>query len=102
MFLHDRNKAVRNSKKRSFNQRRELFNNGYMVISVLLLSLPICTFGILSLKLIGFNSSLSTNYLETSYHPTSIPWIENSRKCEDSGRIWEANKCWDTEHSPLF
>ncbi|MFM7407151.1 MAG: hypothetical protein ACKO3K_10930 [Cuspidothrix sp.] len=34
--------------------------------------------------------------------PASIPWIDNQYECQNSGRYWEKNKCWDKEHSPDF
>ncbi|WP_353928938.1 hypothetical protein WJM97_11410 [Okeanomitos corallinicola TIOX110] len=70
-------------------------------------SLPFNTYGILKVISLVSNSSSISIYPakineETSYHPTSIPWIDNSSSCEKSGRVWENEQCWDGEHSALF
>ncbi|TAF09897.1 MAG: hypothetical protein EAZ77_04260 [Nostocales cyanobacterium] len=49
-----------------------------------------------------FNQQTSQFNQQTSQHPTSIPWIDNSISCENSGRVWENDKCWDSEHSAMF
>jgi hypothetical protein len=43
--------------------------------------------------------SAATN---TSFQPTSIPWLEDKSNCQYTGRSWHENKCWDNEHSPTF
>lgn len=101
MFLHNRDRYGKNSRKCSSNKDGGLFTSRNIVIYVFILALPICTSGIFRLVIPGLNSYQSANF-ETSFHPTSIPWIDNSRKCEDTGRIWATDKCWDTEHSPQF
>jgi hypothetical protein len=35
-------------------------------------------------------------------YPTGIPWIENEADCKNSGRSWQDNVCWDSEHDPVF
>lgn len=37
-----------------------------------------------------------------STYPTSIPWIKSQIQCEDTGRNWSNNQCWDEEHSASF
>ncbi|TVP61430.1 MAG: hypothetical protein EA343_14265 [Nodularia sp. (in: Bacteria)] len=44
----------------------------------------------------------SISFMPTSPHPTSIPWINNKFDCERTYRIWNDDKCWDSEHSPTF
>jgi hypothetical protein len=49
--------------------------------------------------------SLLISYLTsnlTTTHPTSIPWIKEKSECEKTGKTWQDNKCWDSEHNPLF
>jgi hypothetical protein len=38
----------------------------------------------------------------TLIYPTSIPWLESKIECENTGRYWYRDKCWDQEHSPNF
>lgn len=38
----------------------------------------------------------------TSFHATSIPWLTNQYICQETGRIWRDDKCWDEEHNPTF
>jgi hypothetical protein len=35
-------------------------------------------------------------------YPTGIPWIDNEADCQNSGRTWQDNICWDSEHNPIF
>ncbi|WP_200327358.1 hypothetical protein [Sphaerospermopsis aphanizomenoides] len=101
MFLYTRKRLLNNSKRAIKSTDKGFLTIGNLTIFVFLLILPISTFSILRIVLPMFNSYPSTN-VETSYHPTSIPWIEDSARCENSGRTWDGNKCWDFEHSPLF
>ncbi|AFY49145.1 hypothetical protein Nos7524_3350 [Nostoc sp. PCC 7524] len=39
---------------------------------------------------------------DTSFQATSIPWLDNQSSCQETGRNWHENKCWDEEHSPTF
>jgi hypothetical protein len=56
------------------------------------------TCGFVSLSLIIALINTNANKI----HPTSIPWIEEKTRCDQTGRIWRNGKCWDSEHSPLF
>ena len=47
-------------------------------------------------------SSLSSILLPASPFATSLPFIENQSSCEQTGRIWRHNQCWDSEQNPLF
>ncbi|MGF2036033.1 MAG: hypothetical protein RMZ43_012080 [Nostoc sp. CmiVER01] len=67
-----------------------LFLLGFLII------LSICSYTIFSSAL----SSLTPT--SSSYHPTSIPWIDDKSECEHTGRIWNHGKCWDFEQSPNF
>lgn len=35
-------------------------------------------------------------------HSTGIPWIQDQRTCQESGRSWENSICWDQQHDPNF
>lgn len=41
-------------------------------------------------------------YEKQNIHRTSIPWLENRKDCEHTGRTWEGGKCWDSEHDMMF
>lgn len=62
----------------------------------LLIIFIISSFAILTLVL----SSISS--IPTSSYPTSIPGINNKFDCERTHRLWNDDKCWDSEHSPMF
>jgi heme/copper-type cytochrome/quinol oxidase subunit 1 len=47
-------------------------------------------------------SSVSYTFSSLEENPTSIPWIDNESDCGYTRRIWRDNKCWDSEHNPLF
>jgi hypothetical protein len=47
----------------------------------------------------SFVSSIS---LPISPFATSLPFIENQSSCEQTGRIWRHDKCWDSEQNPSF
>lgn len=47
-------------------------------------------------------SSLSSISLPASPFATSLPFIENQSSCEQTGRIWRHNQCWDSEQNPSF
>jgi hypothetical protein len=47
----------------------------------------------------SFSALSSTNSI---VHPTSIPWLQNQKDCEKTGRIWQDGECWDQQHSPEF
>ena len=49
----------------------------------------------------SFMISYVTSNLST-IHPTSIPGIKDQEKCEQTGRVWEDDKCWDYQHNPSF
>ncbi|MCW5315050.1 hypothetical protein GTQ43_14895 [Nostoc sp. KVJ3] len=78
-----------------WTQTNILLITGYLII------LPICTLIVLSLLLPLLTASLLAS-LGTSYHSTSIPWIDDASECEHTGRSWSDRKCWDKEHNPMF
>ena len=47
-------------------------------------------------------SSLRSISLPATPFATSLPFIENQSLCEQSGKIWRYEKCWDTEQNPSF
>jgi hypothetical protein len=51
--------------------------------------------------LISFLSYTFATTTDESY-PTSLPWIGKKSDCENRGRKWYDNKCWDGEHNLLF
>ncbi len=57
------------------------------------------TFSSLGFRLLNFDVFTS---IEESYHPTSIPWIDNAYECHRTGRDWHEQECWDDEHNPMF
>ena len=59
------------------------------------------TFRLLCLPL-GSTLTLSAAEESTSNHPTSIPWINDEYRCEDTGRTWRKDQCWDYEHDSSF
>jgi hypothetical protein len=105
----NRQEMHKNSQKYQINNPRGLWTVSHILITVFILSLPFNTFAILRLisfisnphSTINLETSSKIN-LETFYHPASIPWIDNLLSCEKSGRIWEDDKCWDSEHSAMF
>lgn len=101
MFLYKKNYLFNNDKKSKPTANNRYWTVYNIMIYVFLLSILIDTYAFLRLVLPVFSSPVFTN-VGTSYHPTSIPWIDNSSQCEHSGRSWENNKCWDSEHSPTF
>jgi hypothetical protein len=71
----------------------------------ILFSLAIITFigaGCLTVQLlVSFLSYTFATTTDESY-PTSLPWIGKKSDCENRGRKWHENKCWDGEHNLLF
>ncbi|MBD2680071.1 MULTISPECIES: hypothetical protein [Nostoc] len=47
-------------------------------------------------------SSVSYTFSSLEENPTSIPWIDNEFDCQYTRRTWRDNKCWDSEHNPMF
>ncbi|NET10357.1 MAG: hypothetical protein F6K09_17515 [Merismopedia sp. SIO2A8] len=35
-------------------------------------------------------------------HETGLPWIETKADCEEAGRTWADDVCWDAEHDASF
>jgi len=35
-------------------------------------------------------------------YPTSLPWVGSKSQCEEFGRTWRNDQCWDDEHSHDF
>ncbi|UKO98701.1 hypothetical protein [Nostoc sp. UHCC 0870] len=52
--------------------------------------------------LVGKSLLFPVSPVNKSTYPTSIPWIKSKIDCEDTGRNWRNNKCWDEEHSASF
>jgi hypothetical protein len=48
-----------------------------------------------------YNTKVSEDK-EESFHPTSIPWLNDLSSCEETGRVWKNDQCWDLEHSAMF
>jgi hypothetical protein len=61
-------------------------------------SAAILTVGILA----GKSFLFPVSPVNQSSYPTSIPWIKSKIECEDTGRNWSNNQCWDEEHSASF
>ncbi|MBD2363580.1 hypothetical protein H6G36_20700 [Anabaena minutissima FACHB-250] len=52
--------------------------------------------------MLGKSLLFPVNPVNKSTYPASIPWINSKVECEDTGRQWLDNKCWDEEHSSSF
>lgn len=75
--------------------------NGETVTKLLIYT--ICSTAIVTASILLSKSCLfSSAAANESYHPTSIPWLKTKFDCEDSGRHWENNQCWDEEHNAVF
>ncbi|MEM9219249.1 MAG: hypothetical protein AAGD25_33560 [Cyanobacteria bacterium P01_F01_bin.150] len=35
-------------------------------------------------------------------HPTALPWIQTEKECLGENRFWDADSCWDKQHSERF
>ena len=49
-----------------------------------------------------FISSSTLSFFSTRSdpsYPTSLPWVESKSRCEEFGRVWHNDRCWDGEHS---
>ncbi len=71
-------------------------------INILLLLGLLIIFIVSSLALFTLVLSSISSVPTSSPYPTSIPWINNQFECERTDRIWNEDKCWDSEHSPTF
>lgn len=38
----------------------------------------------------------------SSFYPTGIPWLNSRAACENTGRVWKGETCWDEQHNPNF
>lgn len=57
------------------------------------------TIGLFQLK------SISLDFLANPFdviYPTGIPFKPDKESCEDSGRIWRDDQCFDYDHDPNF
>jgi hypothetical protein len=104
MFLQNNPQGVcKSGQQNQKHHTGSLLSIRNICLSLFVLSLPFDTFVLLRLVSLISNSSFTVNLnVETSYYPTSIPWIEDSLSCEKSGRFWRNEKCWDSKHSPFF
>ncbi|WP_179228493.1 hypothetical protein [Leptolyngbya ohadii] len=73
--------------------------------------LPISAFILLSISvstatlLLWQRSQANDDVLQADspdIHPTAIPWLTSEWSCEQAGKYWEDEVCWDREHSPEF
>ena len=69
-------------------------------------SMPFSTYLILRNTLLSSDQSLIksvyTDEEDESAYPTAIPWIENAKLCQKSGRLWQNDQCWDKQHNSSF
>lgn len=68
---------------------------GLLQSSILLLSLS-------SIVVLGWLYGLQPSITRMEIHPTGIPWLQSQESCESTGRLWQDDICWDTEHDPTF
>ncbi len=107
MFLYKNRKTLKTDKNSKNPAYKSSWSIKNIIVYVFILTIPIDTYAFLRLVIPLFSSPISIDVgdisnMGTSYYPTSIPWINNPSRCENSGRSWENNKCWDSEHSPTF
>jgi hypothetical protein len=58
--------------------------------------------GMLLVELAQQVPSMMTSWQTDNPHPTGIPWIQSKTNCQDSGRVWRDDVCWDAKHNPSF
>lgn len=46
--------------------------------------------------------ALSAQSQQAEIHPTAIPWLQDQQSCEQTGREWKDDHCWDREWSHKF
>lgn len=39
---------------------------------------------------------------EEQIRPTAIPWLQDQKSCEATGRFWKDDNCWEKEWSHLY
>jgi hypothetical protein len=69
------------------------------IVGLTLLTLSLS--GVAALGYGAFRLTLQASQRD-DVHPTAIPWLQSRSACEQTGRTWESNECWDREHSPDF
>jgi hypothetical protein len=57
--------------------------------------------GVAAIGYTGLRLTLQASQRD-NVHPTAIPWLQSRSACEQTGRTWENNECWDQGHSPDF
>ncbi|MDJ0620065.1 MAG: hypothetical protein QNJ63_25555 [Calothrix sp. MO_192.B10] len=87
---HSKNTKLQQKRKRFSNTRQTLAIAGFAML--FLISGSVTIFLILSF----FSSRHNASY------PTSLPWVESKSQCEEFGRTWRNDQCWDAEHSHNF
>lgn len=59
-----------------------------------------CVGGLASLSLVLL-AQTNWAFLSQNYS-TIIPFKEDQASCEESGRVWREDQCYDDEHDPVF
>jgi hypothetical protein len=77
----------------------------YGAIAVMLLVLGLTT----AVTVVGYQvlrdtlaSSQQNSLQQADFHSAAIPWLSNQEECEQSGRIWQSDQCWEQQHNPNF
>lgn len=55
--------------------------------------------------MIGFAYFFRFNFMalqQAKHYPTAIPWLESEAECQETGRYWQEEACWDREHDANF
>jgi uncharacterized membrane protein YfcA len=70
--------------------------------SQVVIGLGMTTLGIAGLVLVLTFAHFSSWRKSRQTGPAIIPYIQNQVSCEQSGRVWEEEKCFDFSHDPTF
>lgn len=90
----------RRSKERRVAERTR---NPVWRFSNLLFTMTLICFGMLMALGIFQLQHISFNALgDVKTHPAGIPFKEDQKTCEESGRVWRSSECIDYEHDPTF
>jgi hypothetical protein len=68
------------------------------IIAIAIFGAMVATSAIALFSLLFSTLSPVTN----TTHPALIPWLDTPESCEQTGRIWQDNQCWDRKHNPTF
>lgn len=70
--------------------------------SIALLQTGILLLSLSSITVVGWLYGLGPLLGEMQIYPTGIPWLQSESACVATGRQWQDEVCWDSEHDPNF